>query len=220
MALGFNFSNGAGSGGGNSEIIPILKYDARAGRLSRRDYENGEYVNADVTRSFKAVADLENIEVGWINFNTGSAPDMVLARHGEAHPSQPSSDHKQGVRLLVKLGKECGGDIREIAGNAKSMLRGIDELHNDYLKGVIDNPNKLPVIVLKDTAPVTTGEGTKKSTNYVPIFEIVSWVARPADLVYVPKARINAPASGGAPITGSRQVNAPASAVSSEDDFG
>lgn len=220
MALGFNFGGGAGSGGGNSEIIPILKYDARAGRLSRRDYENGEYVNADVTRSFKAVADLENIEVGWINFNTGSAPDMVLARHGEAHPSQPSSDHKQGVRLLVKLGKECGGDIREIAGNAKSMLRGIDELHNDYLKGVIDNPNKLPVIVLKDTVPVTTGEGTKKSTNYVPIFEIVSWVARPADLVYVPKARINAPASGGAPITGSRQVNAPASAVSSEDDFG
>jgi hypothetical protein len=220
MALGFNFGGGAGSGGGNSEIIPILKYDARAGRLSRRDYENGEYVNADVTRSFKAVADLENIEVGWIDFNTGSAPDMVLARHGEAHPSQPSSDHKQGVRLLVKLGKECGGDIREIAGNAKSMLRGIDELHNDYLKGVIDNPNKLPVIVLKDTVPITTGEGTKKSTNYVPIFEIVSWVARPADLVYVPKARINAPASGGAPITGSRQVNAPASAVSSEDDFG
>lgn len=219
MALGFNFGSG-GSGGSNSEIIPILKYDARAGRMYRRDYEGGEYVNSDISRTFKAVADLENIEVGWINFNTGSAPDMVMARHGEAHPSQPSAEHKQGVRLLVRLGKECGGDLREIAGNSKSMLRGIDDLHNEYLKGVVDNPNKLPVITLKDTVPVTTGEGSKKSTNYVPIFEIVSWVARPADLVYVPKVRFNAPASGGAPITGSRQVSAPAPAVSSEDDFG
>lgn len=219
MALGFNFGGGAGSGGNSSEIIPILKYDARAGRLSRRDYESGEYVNTDVTRSFKAVADLENIEVGWINFNTGSAPDMVMARAAdEAHPSQPSSDHKQGVRLLVKLSKECGGDIREIAGNAKSMLRGIDELHNDYLKGVKDNAGKLPVIALKDTVPVTTGEGAKKSTNYVPIFEIVSWVSRPEGLVYTPKSRNSAPASGGAPITGSRQVSAPA--VASDDDFG
>ena len=37
MALGFSFSGGGSSG----DIIPIVKYDARAGRMMRRDREIG-----------------------------------------------------------------------------------------------------------------------------------------------------------------------------------
>ena len=221
MALGFKM-NGGGAGGGNADIIPIVKYDARAGRLARRDYENGEYVNNDISRNFRAVADLENIEQGWIDFNTGHAPDFCVDHNSKPFPNQPSTNHKQGFRMLMKLGKECGGDIREMAGNSQAILRGIDQLHDEYVKGVIDNPGKLPVITLSDTVPVTSGEGSKKSTNYVPVFEIVSWVGRPPDLVYKPKAQsMSRPATGSAPMTGSRQVSPPSSpAPASDDDFG
>lgn len=225
MALGFNFAEGSG-GGDSGNIIPIVKYDARAGRISRRDYVNNEYVTVDISRSFKAVVDLENIEVGFINFNTGTAPDFCVVKHGDKMPTPPTSDHKPGVRFLLKLAKDCGGDIRELASTAKACLRGVDELHTAYLAGVAANPGKLPVVVLTDTIPVTTGEGTKKSTNYIPQFAITGWAPRPADLVHVPKTRSAAPvaapmASNSPPATGSRQVAPPAAApAESEDDFG
>lgn len=217
MALGFNFSSG---GGNMADIIPIVKYDARAGRMMRRDRVNGEYDSVDITRNFKAVMDLENIETGTINFNTGGAPDFAVARLGTQPPAPPSADHKPGVRMLVKLGKDCGGDIRELASTARVFLRGLDDLHTAYVEGAKANPGKLPVVSLKDTVAITTGEGARKSTNYAPVFEITGWVARPTDLVYTPKARSAAPATGGstaAPSTGSTPVAAPAA---SEDDFG
>lgn len=218
MALGFNFSDG-GSGG---EIIPIIKFDCRSGRMFRRDRVNGEDNVVDISRSFKAVFDFENIEVGYINFDTGSAPDFQVVRFGEKQPDRPSEKHKPGVRLLVKLSKELGGDLRELASTARAFLRGIDELHSAYAAGSAANPGKLPVVALKDTVAIVSGEGAKKSTNYSPVFEIVGWVARPADLVYKPKNGVRPAApvsSGGPPSTGSTQVSAPAP-VSDAEDFG
>lgn len=219
MALGLNFE----SAGGGGDIIPIVKYDARAGRIFRRDFiGSGEYENVDITRAFKAVIDMENIEVGSIAFGTG-APQFALVPLGKTPPPPPTPEHKTGARLLCKLGKDCGGDIREIASTAKAFLRGLDELHNAYLAGVIDNPGKLPVVVLADTIGITSGEGAKKSTNYQPVFEITGWVPRPADLVYVPRAQASAPAPAAAaptraPATGSRPATPPPAA--SADDFG
>ncbi len=224
MALGFNYSSGEGSG----EIMAIVKYDARSGRMSRRDYENNENTLVDITRSFKAVFDLENIEVGTINFSTGGAPSFAVGRYGGAIPAVPDALHKPGFRIVIKLGKDCGGDIREFASTAKACMRGVDDLHTAYMEGVKANPGKLPVVILKDTVPVTTGEGQKKSTNYSPIFEIVSWVARPADLVFSPKAPLAAQAQAAAPVqsnsppsTGSTRVAPPpaaAPAASTHDD--
>jgi hypothetical protein len=66
MALGFNYSTG---GGDNGDIVPFVKYDARAGRFFRNDRseQNGAYTNnaVDITSNFKAVMDLENLEVGY-----------------------------------------------------------------------------------------------------------------------------------------------------------
>ena len=53
MALGFNL----GSGGGGGDFLPIIKYDARAGRLFRVDREDGVSTSVDITRNFKAVFD-------------------------------------------------------------------------------------------------------------------------------------------------------------------
>jgi len=222
MALNINYE----SSGGN--FLPIVKFDCRAGRMFRRDRANGENSDIDITRSFKAVIDLENLETGWMNFDTGGAPEFAMAIFGKsAVPDKPSDKHRLGVRLIMKLHKDCGGDVREFAGNAKSLVRGVDGLHDAYLAGVKENPGKLPVVVLEDATPITTGEGARKSTNYAPVFKITNWVARPEDLVHEPRSSSAAPAAssgasnaGSPPSTGSTRVPPPAPALAAEDDFG
>ena len=214
MALGLATESSGG------DFLPILKFDARAGRFFRRDREGMENKEVDITKTFKAVVDLENIEVGYINFATGGAPDFVLVPLGDPMPQKPSDGHKQGFRIVCKLGSECGGDLREFSSCAKVVIRGIDALHEAYLAGEKQNPGKLPVIVLKDTVPITT-EGKQKSTNYQPVFEIVSWVPRPKDMQPQPRGKVASP-SVAPPSTGSTQVAPPApkAEMADAEDFG
>ena len=223
MAFGFNYE------GSGNDIVPVLKFDARAGRFFRVDRSDGVNNPVDVTQGFKAVMDFENIEVGFINFPAGAAPEFRLVPIGSPMPENPGGKFRQGIRMMLKLGKESGGDIREIATTAKAVLSAFDACHTAYVEGVKENPGKLPVVELETTIPVTTqGRDEKgnpvKTTNYSPVFKIVSWVKRPDDLVFVPKGGGNAPAAAPAPVvasappsTGSTQVSAP---VSDDDDFG
>ena len=118
MALGFTYSTGGG------DFTAIMKYDARAGRMFREDRKQdsgGTWIkdSVDVTNNFKAVFDFENIEVGWINFPQGGAPDFCMAALGDPYPQRPSNTHMQGVRFMLKLAKDAAGDgaaIRELAG--------------------------------------------------------------------------------------------------------
>lgn len=230
MALGFNYSSG---GGDNGDIVPFVKYDARAGRFFRNDRseQNGAYSNnaVDITSSFKAVMDLENLEVGYLLFAAGAAPAFNLVKLGEPMPNKPADGKwKQGVRVMMKLHKDCGGDVREISSNAAAFLKGFDELHSLYESGKGANPGKLPIVVLKTTVPITSGSGEKKSTNYQPVFEIAGWAPRPIDLVHVGKG-VTAPATApvqAAPSTGSTPVGPPAAKAAPQpqpemaDDFG
>lgn len=228
MAFGLNVGSGAGE-----DFLGIVKYDARAGRVFRVDRESGSSNPVDITRTFKAVFDFQNTEVGYIRFGAGLAPDFQLVPLGAALPPKPSDDHRQGVRLVIKLHKDCGGDIRELSGTSAAMIGGLEEAHNEYVDKAAAHAGKLPVIVLRETMPIESGKGQNKSTNYRPSFEIVGWVDRPADLV--PNLRgMTAPvaAANGAPFasratppsTGSTRVAAPvAAAVSTtagDDDFG
>jgi hypothetical protein len=227
----FGFSVETSNGG---DFLPIVKYDARAGRIFRVDRVDtgGQFVSepVDITRNFKAIVDLENIETGWINFASGGAPDFKLVPMGSILPGRPSDQHKNGIRLMLKLAKECGGDkpIREIAGTSKAFLSGVEKLYHDYTarKDKEGEGDKLPVVVLKDTTPITSGQGAKQSTNYVPVFEIVGWALR-GDLVFEPKggatirpataqtmSSVNVP-----PATGSNRV-APPVAADASADFG
>lgn len=231
MALGLSYNDGTGS----TDIVPFVKYDARAGRMFRRDRSqdgSGNYVSddVDVTSTFKAVVDLENIEVGYAKFAAGSAPDYLLVTLGSPMPHKPAdSGYKQAVRLMMKLHSSCGGDVREISGNSAALLKGIDDLHTAYEAGKAANAGKLPVVVLKSTIPITSGSGQKKSTNYQPVFEIAGWAPRPADLVHVakgggaPQTASPSTAPSAAPSTGSTQVSAPAAKqpeMADADDFG
>lgn len=209
MALGINYES---TGGG--DFLPIVKYDARAGKMFRVDRVNGESTPVDISRSFKAVFDLEHLETGWIDFETG-APQFAMSVLGSGpKPEKPSDSYREGVRFIVKLGKDCGGDVREFASTAKAFMRGLDKLHDEYKATANSNSGKLPVVALEDTVAITSGEGARKSTNYAPVFKIVSWVARPEDLVH--KERSSPTKATTPPSTGSTKVAAP----SDEDDFG
>lgn len=228
MALGFNY----GTGGG--DFVAILKYDARAGRFFRVDrvQDNGQYISnqEDITNGFKAIFDFDNIEVGYISFPPGAAPDFQMVSLGDQYPQRPSDKHNQGVRFMLKLAKDSAGDgeaIRECAATSAAFRMGIDELHDAYEAQKGSNAGKLPIVALRQTLPVTSGSGAKKSTNYQPAFEIIGWAARPDDLVFVPKARgkqTAAPAAApiGAPSTGSTPVGAPAAKQpeAATSDFG
>ena len=207
---------------GSGNFLPIVKYDARAGRIARVDRDNGENNSIDISNSFKAVFDFENVEVGYIKFAAGSAPDFRVSRWYDRNPvKDPGEGYKPGIRFVVKLSKECGGDIRELASNAGAFLDAAKKLHVEYEAGLKENPGKLPVISLQDVTAKTSGEGQKKSTNYVPNFRIVSWVKRPDDLVYTARNSSSSSSSEegfsfSSPSTGSTKVAAPAA----EDDFG
>lgn len=230
MTLGLNYNTGGGG-----DITPFVKYDARAGRFFRNDRSqdsSGNYTNAavDITSTFKAIIDLENIEVGFLKFAAGSAPEFMLVRLGDPMPQKPAdAKWKQGARIMMKLHASCGGDIRETSSNAAAFLKGIDDLHTTYETQKVANAGKLPIVTLKITIPVTSGSGDKKSTNYQPVFEIVGWAVRPVDLVHVAKQN----GQGGqqpaqqptqsAPSTGSTQVGAPAAkqpAMADDGGFG
>lgn len=205
MSFGGFFDSVGGSG---ADFLPIVKYDARSGRVARRDRENGETHEVDITKNFKAIFDFDNVEIGWINFATGGAPDFRMSRFADGgNIDKPGDDFKRGVRWVIKLSKECGGDIREFASNAAAFLDGAKKLHDDYVAQSKDHEGKLPVVVFKDSVAKTSGEGARKSTNYVPVFEITGWVPRPADLVY--KARSSSVNSSTPPSTGSTKVSAP-----------
>jgi hypothetical protein len=83
MALGINTQSGG-------DFLPVVKYDARAGRWSRvdRSNSNGQWESnpVDITQVFGAVFDFASIQTGWIDYTT---PSFVLAPLGKDHPSKP-----------------------------------------------------------------------------------------------------------------------------------
>lgn len=214
---------------GGVDFTPIVKYDSRSGRMFRIDRVNKgngfESEQIDITTSFKAICDFENIETGWIDITPGAPPrfSMVLLKKADSEgiPPKPDGRSKNGVRFMLKLSKECGGDrpVREIAGNAKVFVAGIESIFDTYEKEVEQHPGHLPVLALERTIPIKTGQGEKTSTNYQPIFKIRSWVQRPDDLTYTAKTTTTSVApSSTPPSTGSTKVPPPNAAQSADDD--
>ena len=231
----FGFSTESSTG----DFTPIVKYDARAGLLFRMDRvqaTDGSFTSepVEITDIFKALADFENIEVGWIDFSTGTAPSFVLVPRGKMLPERPSANHKQGIRFLLKLARECGGDkpIREIAGTSKAFLSAAEKVVAQYDAEKAAHPGQLPVIMFDGKAvPVKTGTGAKSSTNYHPKFKIVGWAPR-GDLVpqsrglasdgrQVQATHVAQPqaTNGAAPATGAQRASAPAQQPNLAADF-
>jgi hypothetical protein len=228
-----NFGFTKKTGGG--DFLPIVKYDARSGIFSRVDRIDvgGQFVSEGKDYrlgEFKALMDLENLEVGWINFMTGGAPDFCMAPldpNNPALPDQPTEKHKQGLRVMLKLAKEAAGGqpaIRELASTAQVFLDGMDELYDAYKEGKKgENIDKLPIVQHVDTTKITSGTGARQTSNYMPRFQIVGWALR-GDLVFEPKggAQIKPKSAAFPPATGAQRVAPPAQSpeLASADDFG
>lgn len=218
----FGFSTAPSNGG---DFTPIIQYDARSGRMFRRDrVDNGqgwENEQVDITAIFKAICDFENIEVGWIVFTPGGAPDFRMVPLGNQMPDKPSPNHKNGLRFMLKLSKECGGDkpIREIAGTSKAFLSGIEAVYLQYSGEKGKYPGKLPVLTLEKTSPVKSGSGQQSSTNYHPTFKISGWAPR-GDLLFTPKAAPTVMNGSTPPSTGSTPAPTPTVSEAADNDFG
>jgi hypothetical protein len=220
----FGFSTAPSTGG---DFLPILKYDARAGRFFRVDRGDAgqgyETTQTDITEGFKAVFDLENIEVGWMLFMPGQAPSCALVPMNDPMPPRPTPEHRNGVRFLVKLAKPFVGPdgkaIREVMGTSKAFLSGIEALYVQYTEDAVKHPLKLPAATLLRTTPVKTGSGQNSSTNYMPVFKITSWEDR-KDLKPQPRVTNGSGQTAAAPATGATTRSAPGATVTNiADEF-
>jgi hypothetical protein len=175
--------------------------------------------DVDITDTFKAIVDIASVKTGWMNFDTGGAPDKRFIPSGVDRGAAPSDKFKWGAEILLKLSKECGGDVRSLSSNSFMVVKSLSELHDAFLIGARENQGRLPVVTLETSLPQKGAHGT----NYKPVFKIVGWAARPSDLPGGDGATV-APVKTAAPSTGSTPVGAPAAKAKqpemADDDFG
>ena len=167
-----------------STILPRLKYDTRIGYFLTedrvKDLEDkwfSEQKNIE-REDFRAVFDLENLLVGWLNFPTGSPPDVKLVEPGADWGPPPSKQHKLGLRLLLKLDELIDNSVRELMSTSIGLWSGIDRLHDAYEAGLRDHPGELPVVVMLGANKTEINGGT----SFEPVLEIESWGQRPQEL--------------------------------------
>jgi hypothetical protein len=155
--MNLNLSN---SGGGNGNYI---RFSPQANAWSNQD---GEFTFE------KSVFDYENLETGWMLIATGIfefLPDGSLGQKG----AQPSGEHKRGFRATF-YNKTMG--VAEFSANGAGANMGLEALWKQVQAQASSNVGKLPVVEYKGSRPEKVGKGTTR----VPLFEVVSWVARPA----------------------------------------
>lgn len=179
MALGI--SNGSNGG----DFLPIVKWDARAGRFFRVDRSQSAegWVSNDVDLTMdkpKFAVDFGSIETGYIAF-TPTGPDFHMAPLGTAMPAKPTKDHKAGFRVklagnALKGSAEKG--VREFAASAKSVLVAMDNLHSAFEAAPEAAAGKVPVVELSGSTTIVTNGPSGKVTSYSPTFTIVAWTDR------------------------------------------
>jgi hypothetical protein len=216
MALGINFDGGGSSGGG--KFLPVVKFDAKVGdfiAVNREPQGDGSWdkVEVEIDLPIKAVADFANLSVGWITF----APtySATLAPAGEKMPAKPSADHKQAVSLKLFF-KEHG--LREFTPTSKTVMRVIDQLHDQFIAEAGDNKGKMPVIEFSGTETVKVSTPQGELRFKAPTCKLVGWVAPPeAFAEHEAKASAAAPAPAPAPAAKPAPKKAPR--ADEEDEF-
>jgi hypothetical protein len=175
--MGLGLSTGSGEGG---SFLPIVKWDARAGRLFRVDRAQGpngwESNDVDLTMQKPRFAiDFGSIETGWMAF-TATGPDFRMQPLGSPAAERPSKEHKAGFR--VKVGGKVLDGVREFSASAKSVLSAIDSLHTTFEGREEAKAGKIPVVELTGSVAVVTNGPQGKVTSYSPVFDIVAWADR------------------------------------------
>jgi hypothetical protein len=150
-----------------------LKFNAKTGKFSVHGVEVG---NREMHLPNNFVADFGNMTIGWIRRGEGQPQQLLMdsSVHGKA--PQPGEGFKRG--FVVNVHCPMFGGTVEFASNADNVCNAIKDIYSQWLAGKASNPGKLPVLACKG---VQAMKG-KYGTNYRPIFTIVDWVDRPAEL--------------------------------------
>jgi len=175
MALGLSMES---TGGG--DILPIIKFDAKSGDFIQQDRENingtWEKKETELSLPIKIAFDFENLQVGWLSFASG-APDFAMVKIGEAMPAKPSDEHKQAFRLKIYK-PELG--IREFSHSAKTVLKTMDVLHNQYEAEKGHNAGKIPVVHITGLTTVKVNSPNGELRFKAPEWSISEWIDRPS----------------------------------------
>jgi hypothetical protein len=203
MSLGLKAYHVAGA-----EFAPRIEYNAKSGRLvvvNRREGVDGAFSTdkIDVTMTGPEFAlDIGSIQIGWIHFPAGAAPDAVLVPYGEPMPPRPSSRHKAGFQVKIWNGREP--DTREFKSTAGVVVDVIETLWDEIATAPEAARGMVPVVKFVNAVPVTGRRGT----NYSPDFRLVGkWIDRD-ERVFGP--RTVAPPNGkAAPVAPSQTLPPP-----------
>jgi hypothetical protein len=182
MAFGLNTPK-------SGDYVDIVKYDARAGRMFRIDYDPDTQTKeaVDITSPAPRFAiDFGTLEIGYVKF-TSNGPDYRMVPEGQKLPEQPDEKNEKrqltyrpGCKLLL-YGK-CLGGLRLWTPTANCVLEPLDELYQKYRAAPEAKDGKIPVVEITRTVPITTGQGQRKSTVYAPFFAILGWVDRVSEM--------------------------------------
>jgi hypothetical protein len=182
-----------------NDFADIFKYDARAGRGFRMDYnpDTREKVPVDITSPPPRFAiDFGSIEVGYGYFSP-TGPDLRVVPEGQPLPPQPADKDDKGRRMFrpvfrVKLFGKILDGLREWSSSANVVLEAVDDLYQKFRAAPEAQGGKIPIVELTKTIPLTLGKGQRQTTVYTPCFVIVGWTDRVeamgARTVSVPKA--------------------------------
>jgi hypothetical protein len=159
--------------GGNASLKNFVKFNAKADKWFVRGLDGKD---AEISRP-TFVVDFDNIATGWLRFREGMAPERLMDPGLDRMAAAPGEDFKRGFVVNAFSPKFFGG-IAEFSSASVHVANAIKELYEQYETEKPQHVGALPVISC-------TGSEAKKDkfgTNYRPILQIVSWVARPADL--------------------------------------
>lgn len=156
-------------------FVPRVEYNAKSGRLTRvdRTADGAETIRIDVTMQQPAYAwDISSIEIGWANFQAGTAPSLIMVPYGQPMPSRPDRNHKAGFRSKVWDGRE--ERAREFSATAGVTVNAIEALWDQLTAMPEAAAGKVPVIRLVNVIAISAQRGT----NYAPDFRLVQWLDR------------------------------------------
>ena len=159
--------------GGNGNGKPYVKYNAKADKWIVHGID-GE--DKEIERP-TFVGDLENIGTGHVRFREGQPPEWVMDPSLDRKAPYPGEEFKRGFVMMVFSPMYFGGAV-EFASASIHLGNAIKDLYAQYVAGKGAHPSKLPVIACTGSQAMKDPRGT----NYRPVFVIVDWVDRPAEL--------------------------------------
>jgi len=173
-------SSSRGSSSAN-DFIPPLRYSATTGLWTTWDEVAREMV--EVAAGFTAIIDLEHVKTGWLRFARGEKPDLVWDLGGNIG-QRPSKDHRRGFAVNL-FSPEIYG-LRELCSNTTGLVAALVALYDQYEAAPERQRGLLPLIQCGEPTPVETSNGQV----WDPVFVIVDWIPRPAELPVPPPVTV------------------------------